>query len=65
MSNLISNLNAKTSILDITIELRENINYIKKFGLPPNVTQYINSRLIFNDIHINDPTITSDIKLNL
>lgn len=31
--NSTSNLNAKTSILDITLEQKENINYIKKFGL--------------------------------
>lgn len=64
MSNSISNSNAKTSILNATAKLRENINYIEKFGLPPSVTQYINSRPIFNNIHIDDPTIASDIKLN-
>lgn len=33
MSNLTSNLNAKNNILDVVIELKENISYIKKFGL--------------------------------
>ena len=64
MFNLISNLNAKTNILDVTTELKENINYIKKFGLPPSIAPYIDSQLIFNNIHIDNPTIKSDIKFN-
>ena len=50
--------------LDVAAELRENINYIEKFGLPPSVTHHIDSRLILNDVHIDDPTIASDIELN-
>lgn len=37
MSNLANNPNAKTSILDTITNLKENMNYIKKFELPPNV----------------------------
>lgn len=33
MSNLISNLNVKTNTLNVTAELKENINYIEKFRL--------------------------------
>ena len=40
------------------------MNYIEKFGLPLSVTQHINSQLIFNDIHIDKPTITSNIEFN-
>lgn len=65
MSNLISDPNTKTSILDAAADLRENINYIEKLRLFPSVAKYINSQHIFNDIHINDLTIASNIKLNL
>lgn len=55
--------------LDITIldEIADKVNltYISKFELPLIVAQYINSCLIFNDIHINDSITASDIKLNL
>ena len=64
MSNSTSDPNAETSTLDAAAELRENMNYIEKFGLPPSVAQHIDSRLILNDIHIDDPTIASDIELN-
>ena len=64
MSNSISNPNVKTSTLDAATELKENINYIEKFGPPPSITQYIDSQLILNDIHIDDPKIASDIELN-
>ncbi|MCJ1346029.1 hypothetical protein MMC31_004240 [Peltigera leucophlebia] len=64
MSNLTSDSNPKTSVLDAAAELRENMNYIKKFELPLSVAQHINSRLILNDIYIDKPTIASDIKLN-
>ena len=40
------------------------MNYIKKFGLPPSVTQHIDSQLILNEIHIDNPIIALDIKLN-
>ena len=43
MSNLVSDSNVKTSTLDTAIDLRKNMNYIKKFRLPPSVAQYINS----------------------
>ena len=62
MSSPTSDCNLKT--LDAAAEIRENINYIEKFGLPPSVAQHINSRLIFNDVHIDDPIIASDIELN-
>ena len=65
MSNLTSDPNAETSTLDGAAELRENMNYIEKFELSPSVTQHIDSRLIFNDIYIDNPKIASDIKLNL
>lgn len=64
MSNIANNLNTKTSIFDITINLIENMNYIMKFRLPTNVTQHINSRLILHNAHIDDLTIVSDIKFN-
>ena len=64
MSNSISNQNAKTSTLNTVAQLRENINCIKKLGLPLSIVQHINSRLIFNDAHINDPIIASDIELH-
>ena len=61
MSNSISDPNAKTSTLDATAKLIENMNYIEKFRLPPSVAPYIDFRLILDDIHIDDPTIASDI----
>ena len=42
-----------------------NLIYILKFGLSLSIAQHINSRLILNDIHTNNPTIASDIELNL
>lgn len=65
MSNSISDPNVENSILDAATKLKENTNYIMKFGLFLSVTQHINSRLIFYDVHINKPTIALDIKLNL
>lgn len=62
MSTSTSNLNLKAATLDAVD--RENLIYITKFGLPLNIAQYINSCQIFNEIHINDPTIASDIELN-
>lgn len=64
MSNPVSNLNAETSTLDVAINLRENMNCIKKFGLSPSIIQQIDSWLIFNGAHIDNPIITSDIELN-
>lgn len=43
MSNIISNLNAKTRILNTAREFGKNKNYIKQFELTSNITQYINS----------------------
>ena len=43
MSNLTSDPNTKTSTLDTTAKLRENINHIEKFGLAPNVIPHIDS----------------------
>ena len=63
MSSPISNHKFKTTFLDIVAE-KENLNYISKFRLPSNIAQHINSRLIFNDIHIDDSIIASDIELN-
>ena len=63
MSTSTSNLNLETTTLD-TNTIRENLSYLAKFGLPPNVAQHINTRLIFHDIYINDPTTASDIDLN-
>lgn len=59
MFNSISDLNAKTSILDAIIN---NTNYIKKFRL---LAQYINSPFIFNNVYINNLIIISNVKLNL
>lgn len=64
MSLSISNSNFKTTILDI-VTIKKNLNCIVKFRLFKSVAQYINFCLIFNNVFINDFTITSDIKLNL
>lgn len=64
MSNLISNLNTKNSISDAAINIRENINYIKKFVLSLSIAKYINSQLIFNNININNLTIVSNIEFH-
>ena len=64
MFNSTSNPNAESSILDAAAELRENMNYIEKFGLPLSVAPHIYSRLILNDIHIVELIIVSDIELN-
>lgn len=63
MPILISNLNPKAATLNIVN--RENLIYITKLGLLLSVTQYVNSRQIFDDIHINNSTTTLDIELNL
>ncbi len=64
MSNSTSDQNVETSTLDAAAELRENMNYIEKFGLPPSVAQHIDSRLILHDVHIDEPTTASDVELN-
>ena len=64
MSNPTSNHNSKITTLNAVTE-SENLNYISKFGLSANIAHYINSRLIFYDVHIDNPTIASDVKLNL
>ena len=61
MSSPTSDRNPKT--LDVAT-VRENLNYIAKFGLPPSVAQHIDYRLILNNVHIDDPTTASDIELN-
>ncbi len=48
-----------------TTTIRENLSYLAKFGLPLSVTQHIDTRLIFHDVDIDDPTRASDIELNL
>ena len=63
MSSPSSDHNPKTMTLDAATE-RENLNYISKFGLPANVAHHIDSRLILHDVHIDDPTIASDVELN-
>ena len=63
MSSPISNHNPETTTLDAPAE-RENLNYISKFGLPANITHHIDSRLILHDVHIDDPRIALDVKLN-
>ncbi len=64
MSNPASDPNAETSTLDAAVDLKDNMNCIEKFGLSSSVTQQIDSRLILNGAHIDDPTIASDIELN-
>ena len=58
-----SDRNPETTTLDAAAE-RENLNCISKFGLPTSVAQHIDSRLILHDVHIDDPTIASDVELN-
>lgn len=59
----ISNLNLKTTTLNIVI-VREKSNYITIFRLFVNITQNINSGLIYYSIHINNFLTMSDIKFN-
>ncbi len=63
MSSSTSNPNPenKTSNTDA---IKDNLSYIEKFGLPAGVAQHIDSRLILNDVHIDDPTTALDIELN-
>ena len=63
MFSPISDHNPETTILDATAK-RKTLNYISKFRLPANVAQYIDLCLILHDVHINDPTIASDVELN-
>lgn len=63
MSISVSNCNLDT--LDATAKLKENLNYIEKFGLPISVAQYIDFCLIFHNVHIDDFITTSDIEINL
>lgn len=59
-----SNLNPKTTTLNTTI-IRKNLSYFVKFGLSPSIAQYIDNRLIFHDVHIDNLIIVSDIEQNL
>lgn len=63
ISTSISDLNSKTSTLNTTT-IRENLNYITKFELPPNIAKHIDICLMFHIVHIHDPITASDIKLN-
>lgn len=51
MSNLKNDPNIKNNIKDVVIELKKNLNYIKKFGLLLNIIQYIGFLLIFSNIY--------------
>ena len=59
---LISDLSPNTATFDTVDKL--NLIYISKFELPSSVAQHIDSCLIVNDIHIDNPSTASDIKLN-
>ena len=59
----LSDRNFETTTLDAIAE-RENLNCISKFGLFTSVAQHIDLRLILYDVHIDDPTIASDVELN-
>ena len=63
MSFLTNNLNAKKTSSN-TAAISDNLSYIKKFGLSASVAQYINSCLILNNVHINNPTTAFNVKLN-
>lgn len=63
MSLSTSNPNSENKTSN-TVAIKDNQSYIEKFELPPSITQHIDSCLIFNDIHINNPTIASNIKHN-
>ena len=63
ISTSTSDPNPDTTTLNAAA-VRENLNYIENFGLPPSVAQHIDTRLIFHDVHIDDPTTASDIELN-
>lgn len=65
MSISTSNLNPDITTLNYIIIIRENLNYITKFRIPPSITQHINTCLIFYDVHIDDLTTPSDMELNL
>ena len=58
-----SDCNLKTTTLDIAVK-RENLNCISKFELSANITQHIDLCLILYNVHIDDLTIASDVKLN-
>ena len=62
MSSSTSNPSPNIATLDAAE--KANPTYILKFGLPLSVAQHIDSCLILNDIHIDNPTTASDIKLN-
>ncbi len=63
MSSSINNPNAKI-ISSNTAAIKENLSYIKKFGLPTSIVQQIDPRLNLNNVYINNSTTTSDVKLN-
>lgn len=51
--------NSNAIILDI-VTIRENSNYIAKFGLFASIAQHIDFHIIFYDININNFIITSN-----
>ena len=59
-----SNRNPKATSLDAAAK-RENLNCISKFGLSANIAQHIDSCLILYDVDVDDPTIASNVELNL
>ncbi len=63
MSSSTNDLNAKTTSSN-TVAIKENLSFIKKFGLLADIAQHIDSRLILNDIHIDNSITVSNVKLN-
>ena len=47
-----------------TTAIKDNLSYIAKFGLPASVAQHIDFCFILNDVHIDNLTIVSNVKLN-
>ena len=62
-SSPLSKCNPKITTLDAAAE-RENLNRISKFGLPASIAQHIDLCLIFHNVHIDNLSILSNIKLN-
>lgn len=64
MSTSTNDLNPETATLDAII-IREYLNFIVKFGLLPNIAQYIDTYLTFHNVYIIDFLIALNIEVNL
>ena len=60
----LSTSNPSPNAATLDVAEKANVIYISKLGLSLSVAQHIDSCLILNNIHIDNPTTALDIELN-